>query len=110
MPWTSEWERSGGDGQAVWAFGWSLLVGHPDVCGELPGPCSGRRSTLLPAMALEMSCDTLVPRSVNSGMSTNWIPDRGRGCTPGLAGSASVMAVLVGSANASAASTYCGFS
>ena len=61
-------------------------------------------------MALEMSWDTFVPNAVNSGMSTNWMPTVGRGCTPGLVGSASVIAVLVGSANAFAASRYCGIS
>src|SRR4029079_11221444 len=61
-------------------------------------------------MALEMSCETFVPSAVNSGMSTNWIPTVGLGCTPGLVGSASVIAVFVGSANDAAASRYLGFS
>jgi hypothetical protein len=46
-------------------------------------------------MAELIACDTLVPRSVNSGMSTNWIPIVGRGCTPGLRGSAELIAVCV---------------
>src|ERR1700730_8429976 len=54
-------------------------------------------------------CDTWVARSVNSGMSTNWMPIAGRAWTPGLRGSALSMALRVGSANAAASCRYCGF-
>src|SRR6266567_54374 len=54
-------------------------------------------------------CDTWVARSVNSGMSMNWMPIAGRGCTPGLRGSALSIALRVGSANAEACLRYCGF-
>ncbi len=48
-----------------------------------------------PAMAALISRETLVPRSVNSGMPTNWMPGAGRGCTPGSFGRALSMASLV---------------
>src|SRR5690606_23261785 len=63
-----------------------------------------------PAIAELTSCDTWVPRSGNSGIPTNWIPSAGRGCTPGLRGSAVSMARFVCSANAPASARYCGFS
>src|SRR5829696_3459269 len=72
-------------------------------------PLFSASSTLfLPAMTAEMSWLTLVPRSVNSGMSTNWMPTVGRGCTPGLTGSADSMAFSVASAKAPAAFLYSG--
>jgi hypothetical protein len=46
-------------------------------------------------MAALICCDTLVPRSVNSGMPTNWMPGAGRGCTPGSPGLAFSMASRV---------------
>ncbi|CAM5680045.1 hypothetical protein SFUMM280S_04740 [Streptomyces fumanus] len=46
-------------------------------------------------MAALISWATLVPRSVNSGMPTNWMPGAGRGCTPGSLGRAPSMASLV---------------
>src|SRR4051794_11076980 len=52
-----------------------------------------------PAIAELTYCDTWVPRSVNSGMSMNWMPIAGRGWTPGLRGSALEMAASVGAAN-----------
>ena len=66
----------------------------------------GRRraseTEVLPAMAELTSWLTCVPRSGNSGMSTNWMPMAGRGCIPGFSGSAASMAALVGSAKADA--------
>src|SRR5690242_9094631 len=53
-------------------------------------------------------CETWVPRSVNSGMSMNWMPIAGRGCTPGLRGSAPEMAASVGAAKARAWARYSG--
>lgn len=67
-------------------------------------------TVVCPAMAEATSWLTWVPRSGNSGMSTNWMPMAGRGWAPGLVGSAASMADLVGSANALATSRYCGFS
>src|SRR5689334_22419481 len=43
-------------------------------------------------------------------MSMNWIPIAGRGCVPGLRGSAVSIAALVGAANDSASFRYAGFS
>src|SRR5690606_6334208 len=54
--------------------------------------------------------ETLVPRSVNSGMPTNWMPGAGRGCTPGSSGLAPAMASRVTSAKAAASSRYSGMS
>src|SRR3954453_18842186 len=59
-----------------------------------------------PAIAELTYCDTWVPRSVNSGMSTNWMPIAGRGWTPGLRGSAPERAASVGGANAAATTRY----
>jgi hypothetical protein len=51
-------------------------------------------------MAALIASEALVPKSVNSGMSTNWIPIVGRGCTPGSFGFADWIAARVGFANA----------
>lgn len=56
-------------------------------------------------MAALISWETLVPRSVNSGMPTNWMPGAGRGCTPGSLGLAPSMAFLVISWKAAASLT-----
>src|SRR4051794_14111947 len=56
------------------AIGWLLL--------------NASATDVLPAIAELMNCETSVPSFVNSGMSTNWIPSVGRGCTPGFFGSA----------------------
>src|SRR5215218_4415139 len=61
-------------------------------------------------MAELMSCDTSVPRPGNSGMSTNWMPGAGRGCTPGFNGSADSIAARVGPPKAAASFWYCGIS
>ena len=76
-------------------------------------PASGRSARAWstdwrPAMAALISCETLVPRSVNSGMPTNWIPAAGRGWVPGFSGLALAMAFSVMSAKAPAALRYSG--
>ena len=70
---------------------------------ELLAVVSASSTVVLPAITEETSWLILVAKSVNSGMSTNWMPTVGRGWTPGFVGSAPSMAFLVGSANASAA-------
>lgn len=57
-------------------------------------------------MAALISWETFVPRSVNSGMPTNWMPAVGRSWVPGSSGSAPAMAFLVTAANAPAVFTY----
>lgn len=59
-------------------------------------------------MAALISCETLVPRSVNSGMPTNWMPGAGRGWTPGSRGRAPSMAARVTSWKAAASLRYSG--
>ena len=63
---------------------------------------SAESTVSCPAMAPLTYWLTLVPRSGNSGMSTNWMPGAGRGWTPGLSGLAVSMADLVAAAKASA--------
>jgi len=67
-------------------------------------------TVIFPAIAELTSWETCVPRSGNSGMSTNWMPGAGRGWTPGLFGSAPRIAWSVGWANADASCRYAGFS
>src|SRR5882757_11010056 len=68
--------------------------------------CFSALSTLVcPAMAELISWETWVPRSVNSGMPTNWMPGAGRGCTPGFDGSTVSIAVWVALAKDGAAAT-----
>jgi len=43
---------------------------------------SAAATSVCPAMAELIRCDTWVPRSANSGMSTNWIPIVGRSWVP----------------------------
>src|SRR6266536_6217484 len=71
---------------------WYLVATAAANGWPLARACS---TVILAALAELMSCDTLVPRSVNSGMSTNWIPMVGRGCTPGFFGSAELIEVWV---------------
>ena len=78
------------------------LVALGDVLGEPLALVEGLVDGVFPAIAELTSWLTCVPRSGNSGMSTNWMPSAGRGCTPGFSGSADSMAALVGSANAPA--------
>ena len=61
-------------------------------------------------MAAAMSWETLVPRSWNSGIATNWTPTVGRGCTPGSVGFASWIDFSVISPKAAAAFLYSGIS
>src|ERR687897_600233 len=61
-------------------------------------------------MAAEISCETFVPRSWNSGMAMYCTPTHGCGCTPGCSTLTSSMADNVCGAKAAAASLYSGIS
>ena len=80
----------------------SLLVGLADVRGrDVWLLVSALWTDSLPAIAeLIVLRDRRCRSPVNSGMSTNWMPIVGRGCTPGILGSAVWIAVSVGLANA----------
>ena len=93
--------------------GLGAVFAEPGTGGGLRGLRQGQLAILaillaLAAMAWLISCDEVVPKSVNSGMSTNWMPGAGRGCTPGFDGLALSIAVRVGWAKADATFRYCG--